>query len=69
MFISSCSLFRIHVRDTTEEKVFDIAIQITMNRSSHPEVFLGKGVLKKCSKFTGEHPCQSCKAMLLNEAR
>ena len=28
-------------------------------RSSHPEVFLRKGVLKICSKFTGEHPCQS----------
>ena len=28
-------------------------------RSSHPEVFLGKSVLKICSKFTGEHPCQS----------
>ena len=28
-------------------------------RSSHPEVFLGKGVLKICSKFTGEHPCRS----------
>ena len=27
-------------------------------RSSHPEVFLGKGVLKIWSKFTGEHPCQ-----------
>ena len=26
-------------------------------RSSPPEVFLGKGVPKKCSKFTGEHPC------------
>ena len=25
-------------------------------RSSHPEVFLGKGILKTCSKFTGEHP-------------
>ena len=25
-------------------------------RSSHSEVLLGKGVLKKCSKFTGEHP-------------
>ena len=24
----------------------------------HPEVFLGKGVLKICSQFTGEHPCQ-----------
>ena len=28
-------------------------------RSSQPEVFLGKGVLKICSKFTGEHPCRS----------
>ena len=25
-------------------------------RSSHPEVFSGKGVLKICSKFTGKHP-------------
>ena len=28
-------------------------------RSSRPEVFLGKDVLKICSKFTGEHPCRS----------
>ena len=28
-------------------------------RSTRPEVFLGKGVLKICSKFTGEHPCRS----------
>ena len=28
-------------------------------RSSRTEVFLGKGLLKICSKFTGEHPCQS----------
>ena len=28
-------------------------------RSNHLKVFLGKGVLKICSKFTGEHPCQS----------
>ena len=28
-------------------------------RSSPPEVFSGKGVLKICSKFTGEHPCRS----------
>ena len=26
------------------------------SRSSHPEVFLGKRVLKICSKFTGEYP-------------
>ena len=28
-------------------------------KSSHPEEFLVKGVLKIFSKFTGEHPCQS----------
>ena len=28
-------------------------------RSSHPEVFLGRDVLKICSKFTGEHPYRS----------
>ena len=25
----------------------------------HKQVFLGKGFLKICSKFTGEHPCRS----------
>ena len=28
-------------------------------RTSPPEVLLGKGVLKICSTFTGEHPCRS----------
>ena len=28
-------------------------------RSSRPEVFLSKDVLKICSKFKGEHPCRS----------
>ena len=28
-------------------------------RSNPPEVFLGKGVVKICRKFTGEHPCRS----------
>ena len=28
-------------------------------RTSFLDVFVGKGVLKICSKFTGEHPCQS----------
>ena len=30
-----------------------------MIKSSRPEVLLRKGVLKTCSKFTGEHPCRS----------
>ena len=32
---------------------------VTSARSSHPEVFLRKGVLKICNKFTGKHPCRS----------
>ena len=33
-------------------------LAIITYRRSHPEVLLGKGVLKTCSKFTGEHRCQ-----------
>ena len=34
-------------------------IYLVLYRTSHLEVFLKKYVLKVCSKFTGEHPCQS----------
>ena len=40
-------------------------IFILRYRSSHPEVFLGKGVLKICSKFTGEHPSPSVNSIKL----
>ena len=33
--------------------------QPSIHRTSHPDVFLRKDVLKKCSKFTGEHPCRN----------
>ena len=32
---------------------------ISINRCSYPGKFLGKGVLKICSKLTGQHPCPS----------
>ena len=32
---------------------------IAITRSSHSEMFLGKGVLIICSKFTEEHLCES----------
>ena len=32
-------------------------------RSSRPEVFSRKGVLKICSKFTGKHPCLHVKVL------
>ena len=34
-------------------------------RSNHPEVFLEKGVLRICIKFTGEHPCRSVTSVKL----
>ena len=34
-------------------------------RSSHSEMFIGKGVLKICSKFTAEHPCRSAISITL----
>ena len=37
----------------------DLIRILFIEKSSSPEVFLGKGVLKICSKFTGEHPCRS----------
>ena len=37
----------------------------TKSRSSHPDVFYRKGVLKTCSKFTGEHPCWSVVSIML----
>ena len=39
--------------------------QYVMDRSSHTDVFLRKGALKICSKFTGKHPCRSCRTTLL----
>ena len=39
-------------------KEIEIFIRIKF-RSSRSEVFLGKGVLKICSKFTGEHSSRS----------
>ena len=37
-------------------------------RSSHPEVFLGKGILKIYIKFTGDHPCRSAISIKFNKA-
>ena len=37
---------------------FLVKLHFHFFRSSLPEVFLGKSLLKICSKFTGEHPCR-----------
>ena len=41
---------------TWEYKLRD---RLQVSRSSHPKVFLGKGVLKLCNKFSAEHPYRS----------
>ena len=44
--------------------------QLTSNNgSSHPEVFLGKNVLKICSKFTREHPRRNVISIKLQSNR
>ena len=40
-----------------------------ISRNSHSEVFLEKGVLKTCSKFTGEHPCRNVISIKLLKSR
>ena len=47
------------VTKTLRKQVIEENIVRETRRSSRPEVFLGKGVLEICSKFTGEHPCRS----------
>ena len=51
---SPIKLFSLRYR----ERIFKMFMFITMTSSSPPDVFLGNGVLKICSKFTGERPCQ-----------
>ena len=36
--------------------MFSATVHLKSNRSSPPEVFSGKDVLKICSNFIGEHP-------------
>ena len=38
-------------------------VVLAKDRSSRPEVFLGKDALKICSKFTGEYPCRNAISM------
>ena len=37
----------------------DTGRKLNVHTGSRPEVFLRKGVLKICRKFTGEHPCKA----------
>ena len=37
---------------------------LTIYRSSRPEMFLRKGILKICSKSAGKHPCRSANSLV-----
>ena len=59
---TSSSLFLLNFKEILRIVVgqnFCLQYPSDIQRSSCPEVFLGKGVLKICSKFTGEHTCRS----------
>ena len=43
----------------------ELLVIVQRYRSSRPEVFLEKCVLKICSIFTGEHPCRSAISSML----
>ena len=47
-----------HVKETKKQlgdtEIYEEISNGTKPRSNRPEVFLGKGVLKICSKFTGD---------------
>ena len=47
-----CYLLGTNFQRTLSKKLFFF-------KSSQPDVFLGKCILKICSKLTGEHPCQT----------
>ena len=61
-----CEIFRVLLfKNTNIQGDFQIYISVPLSgyKSSPSEVFLVKGVLKTCSKFTREHPCR--RAILL----
>ena len=45
---------------TLDERLKDVCVYwVGKTGSSRPEVFLAKGILEICSKFTGEYQCRS----------
>ena len=52
-------IFALNLLPFSEIKFSWKFLSFPTNRSGYSEVFLGKGVLKISSKFTGEYPCRS----------
>ena len=51
--------FCLHFIRTHQDYFFQKSFRNRSFRSSHSEVFLGKDILKICSRFKGECPCRS----------
>ena len=58
VYLEGNFLFLLSFFITRKRNFFNKRLKAAL-RSSHPEVFLRKGVPKTCSKFTEKHPCQS----------
>ena len=61
---SDLETFNIHIKPLINNNMWSGSVYIEgifyLNfRTSHPEVFLRKGILKIYSTFTGEDPCRS----------
>ena len=57
--VKKINTFLILMKDVKAKDSEAYLSQFLYDRSSHSEMFLGKGVLRICNKFTGEHPCQN----------
>ena len=56
--VLSCEYCKIST-NTLQKNSGRLLLNFTLKQSSHPEVFIGNGVLKICSEFTGEQPFRS----------
>ena len=59
MMFSTCFFNLKRLVNACEFNLHLVHIHKESCRSSRPEVFLRKGVLKICHKFTGKHPCKA----------
>ena len=57
MIMKCIEIYLLLLRMMALEQLARGNVNIVIVKSSRPEVFLRKGVLEICSKFTGEHPC------------
>ena len=54
-----CKFIGVKPKGNSVRSLSRVLLMAVIGRNSRPEVFLGKGVLEICSKFTGEYPCRS----------